>query len=272
MADKTTNFQLQKIDSTDYAGNFPTIYNNNLDLIDGINEPIEDLYVLTSNLNKNKQQKLIAGSGITIDSDGTIRSSGKEYTAGNGIQISSDGVISTIVPIGTYTSPFVVSASILNNVKLSITKVNLSNFCTKIEVKRFGDVVTSNLSNVESSTTKETSFAYSSTNKECQIKINLSPILGKISRKNCVLDVLFDSHSDNSYKQPSGHDNFYLGGTRYLNYSPFDGELVNGYLTVNITITESNSSNYYGFPTAKIVSGQYSTFSLYVGSISVSSN
>lgn len=36
MADKTTNLQLQKIDSTDYAGNFPTIYNNNLDVIDNI--------------------------------------------------------------------------------------------------------------------------------------------------------------------------------------------------------------------------------------------
>lgn len=36
MAGKTTNFQLQKIDSTDYAGNFPTIYNNNLDVIDDI--------------------------------------------------------------------------------------------------------------------------------------------------------------------------------------------------------------------------------------------
>lgn len=34
MAGKTTNLQLQKIDNTDYAGDFPTIYNNNLDLID----------------------------------------------------------------------------------------------------------------------------------------------------------------------------------------------------------------------------------------------
>ena len=34
MADKTTNLQLQKIDNTDYAGNFPTIYNNNLEKID----------------------------------------------------------------------------------------------------------------------------------------------------------------------------------------------------------------------------------------------
>ena len=34
MAGKTTNLQLQKIDDTDYAGNFPTTYNNNLDLID----------------------------------------------------------------------------------------------------------------------------------------------------------------------------------------------------------------------------------------------
>lgn len=34
MAGKTTNLQLQKIDDTDYAGNFPTIYNNNLEKID----------------------------------------------------------------------------------------------------------------------------------------------------------------------------------------------------------------------------------------------
>lgn len=84
MADKTTNLQLQKIDNTDYAGNFPTIYNNNLDLIDVLN---------------NKQDKLIAGSGIQIASDGkTISSSGKEYAAGSGIQISSDGVISVVNP------------------------------------------------------------------------------------------------------------------------------------------------------------------------------
>ena len=51
MAGKTTNLQLQKIDDTDYAGNFPTIYNNNLDLIDV-------LY--------NKQDKLTAGPGISI--------------------------------------------------------------------------------------------------------------------------------------------------------------------------------------------------------------
>ena len=64
MAGKTTNLQLQKIDNTDYAGNFPTIYNNNLDLIDVLN---------------NKQDKLIAGSGITIASDGkTISSDGEK--------------------------------------------------------------------------------------------------------------------------------------------------------------------------------------------------
>ena len=51
MAGKTTNLQLQKIDDTDYAGNFPTIYNSNLDLIDV-------LY--------NKQDKLTAGPGISI--------------------------------------------------------------------------------------------------------------------------------------------------------------------------------------------------------------
>ena len=78
MAGKTTNLQLQKIDNTDYAGNFPTIYNNNLDLIDVLN---------------NKQDKLIAGSGITIASDGkTISSSGKEYTAGDGIQIVNNKI------------------------------------------------------------------------------------------------------------------------------------------------------------------------------------
>ena len=42
MAGKTTNLQLQKIDDTDYAGNFPTIYNNNLDLIDGLKEDINN--------------------------------------------------------------------------------------------------------------------------------------------------------------------------------------------------------------------------------------
>ena len=41
MAGKTTNLQLQKIDDTDYAGNFPTIYNNNLDLIDGLKSNVD---------------------------------------------------------------------------------------------------------------------------------------------------------------------------------------------------------------------------------------
>lgn len=41
MAGKTTNLQLQKIDNTDYAGDFPTIYNNNLDLIDGLKSNID---------------------------------------------------------------------------------------------------------------------------------------------------------------------------------------------------------------------------------------
>lgn len=92
MADKTTNLQLQKIDDTDYAGNFPTVYNNNLDLIDGLKS---DLITSVA----GKQDKLIAGSGITIGSDGkTVSASGKEYTAGNGINISADGVISTKAP------------------------------------------------------------------------------------------------------------------------------------------------------------------------------
>lgn len=36
------------------------------------------------------QTKLIAGQGITIDSDGTISAEGKNYTAGNGIDITND--------------------------------------------------------------------------------------------------------------------------------------------------------------------------------------
>lgn len=86
MAGKTTNLQLQKIDNTDYAGNFPTIYNDNLDLIDGLKS---DLITSVA----GKQDKLIAGSGITIGSDGkTISSSGKEYIAGNGIQITDNKI------------------------------------------------------------------------------------------------------------------------------------------------------------------------------------
>ena len=61
MAGKTTNLQLQKIDNTDYVGNFPTIYNNNLDLIDV-------LY--------NKQDKLTAGDNITISNNVISATSG----------------------------------------------------------------------------------------------------------------------------------------------------------------------------------------------------
>lgn len=47
MAGKTTNLQLQKIDDTDYAGNFPAIYNNNLDLIDGLKRKNREIYTGT---------------------------------------------------------------------------------------------------------------------------------------------------------------------------------------------------------------------------------
>lgn len=108
MADKTTNLQLQKIDNTDYAGNFPTIYNNNLDLIDGLKS---DLITSVA----GKQDKLIAGSGITIGSDGkTISSSG----GGKWVKIANISDISNYINVTENQSTFTVN--ITKNLKFNI--------------------------------------------------------------------------------------------------------------------------------------------------------
>lgn len=108
MAGKTTNLQLQKIDDTDYAGNFPTIYNNNLDLIDGLKS---DLITSVA----GKQDKLIAGSGITIASDGkTISSSG----GGKWVKIANISDISNYINVTENQSTFTVN--ITKNLKFNI--------------------------------------------------------------------------------------------------------------------------------------------------------
>ena len=66
MAGKTTNLQLQKIDDTDYVGNFPTIYNNNLDLIDGLN--IDKPWIALDDLNKLKDM-----IGVYFNSSGNYK-------------------------------------------------------------------------------------------------------------------------------------------------------------------------------------------------------
>lgn len=149
----TTNLKLQKIKDTDYAGNFPTIYNNNLDLIDRIGGHINylrtrvdsieecfyredegDIVYLNlwdlSSLVEGKQDKLIAGSGITIAADGKTISStgGNGYTAGDGIQISSDGVISTKAPSEiTVYSPIVLGfVNATNDIRYTTTDTELT--------------------------------------------------------------------------------------------------------------------------------------------------
>lgn len=108
MAGKTTNLQLQKIDDTDYAGNFPTIYNNNLDLIDGLKS---DLITSVA----GKQDKLVAGSGITIASDGkTISSSG----GSEWVKITNISDISNYINVTENQSSFTVN--ITKNLKFNI--------------------------------------------------------------------------------------------------------------------------------------------------------
>ena len=68
-----------------------------------ITQHTQSINGLTTDVNAiktNKQDKLIAGTNITIGTDGkTISASGgKEYTAGEGINISADGIISTKAP------------------------------------------------------------------------------------------------------------------------------------------------------------------------------
>ncbi len=199
MAGKTTNLQLQKIDDTDYAGNFPTIYNNNLDLIDVLN---------------NKQDKLIAGSGISIASDGkTISSSGKEYTAGDGIQISSDGVISTKAPSEiTVYSPIIIGTSDASgDISTSSTTTN-----TELTVVNFG-------------TGKRTINSYS---------IPITNSLRKFSTKNKTL-----ASTNYLYVYPNNFPSFLKpvnGSSVSLSIIVLDGEF-SSLTTFNKTITDTNS-------------------------------
>ena len=266
MADKTTNLQLQKIDDTDYAGNFPTIYNNNLDLIDVLN---------------NKQDKLIAGSGIQIASDGkTISASGgKEYTAGDGIQISSDGVISIVMRDGTYNEPFVVSATILNGKTLR-SRVNglYKNFYKNIVTNKYRFNVTTKLTN--SYTSNETiCFLYSAideTTTTYNIKIDLSQIIGKINRQECILTVLFSDRDKTYYNYADVINIGYIGSKYYTyHYQDIRGVLNNGILEANLTLDgdtqTEDTRDLFGLPSFNIRDGvNYSTFMLIVRSITVS--
>lgn len=203
MADKTTNLQLQKIDNTDYAGNFPTIYNNNLDLIDGLKS---DLITSVA----GKQDKLVAGSGITIGSDGkTISASGKEYTAGSGIQISSDGVISTKTPteINEYSPIVLGSVDASGDISTASTTT-----ATEITIVNFG-------------TGKRTTNSYS---------IPTTNSLRKFSTKNKVLasnSYLYINPNDfPSFLQPVN------GSAVNLSIIVLDGEF-SSLISTNLTIT-----------------------------------
>lgn len=73
----TTNLKLQKIKDTDYAGNFPTIYNNNLDLIDGKYRRIIEGYEAVSNEMRNFLSN--ARPGSTFEIYERIRQTGTNY-------------------------------------------------------------------------------------------------------------------------------------------------------------------------------------------------
>ena len=91
-----------------------------------INQHTQSINGLTTDVNAiktNKQDKLIAGTNITIGTDGkTISASGgKEYTAGEGINISADGIISTKAPteITVYSPVVLYSKTYPNSVSQS---------------------------------------------------------------------------------------------------------------------------------------------------------
>lgn len=228
----------------------------------------------------NKQDKLIAGSGITIGSDGkTISSSGKEYTAGDGIQISSDGVISIVMRNGTYNEPFLVSATILNGDTLK-ARVNgtYGYFYKNITTNKHGFIVTSNLTNNFNSTST-VPFLYSSIDditKTYAIKIDLSPILGRINRQECILTVLFSDSQKRYYGNVNTINIGYIGSKYYTyHYQDIKGILINGILEVNLSIQgdtqTSDERDLFGLPSFNIRDGvNYSTFILMVNSITVS--
>ena len=91
-----------------------------------ITQHTQSINGLTTDVNAiktNKQDKLIAGTNITIGTDGkTISASGgKEYTAGEGINISADGIISTKAPteITVYSPVVLYSKTYPNSVSQS---------------------------------------------------------------------------------------------------------------------------------------------------------
>ena len=162
----------------------------------------------------NKQDKLIAGSGITIGSDGkTISSSGKEYTAGNGIEISADGVISTKAPSEiTVYSPIVVGTSDASgDISTSSTTT-----ATELTIVNFG-------------TGKRTTNSYS---------IPITNSLRKFSTKNKIL-----ASSNYLYISPIDFPSFLKpvnGSSVNLSIIVLDGEF-SSLTTFNITITDTNT-------------------------------
>ena len=245
MAGKTTNLQLQKIDDTDYAGNFPTIYNNNLDLIDILN---------------NKQDKLIAGSGITIAADGkTISSSGKEYTAGSGITIDDSGVISTTVPIGTYNTPLMASAHCSNDSLLIRTSFgyNVSLYPT-ILTRKSGDTISTSYSGEKSLGFPTLLFANSDTGTSVDITIDLIPVIGLKSKNNCTIYTMLNKN--NTYNRTDA----------LVNSQPITGTISNGIFNgsfISYKMTGSQT-RYYGIG-VKDGTTSTNTFTILIDSISI---
>ncbi len=249
----TTNLNLQKIQDTDYAGNFPTIYNDNLDLIDeAISDVTSDVSTLSGKVTTNtsnistmqtsKQDKLIAGTGVTIASDGkTISASGKEYTAGSGITISSSGVISTTIPIGTYTTPL--TASMQTDVELTTYTSSITMY-PSLETTKIGNTISSSVSGTSS--TASNSLVFKSTQTTVNAYINLIPLLGDIDADQCTITCLFIS-STNMYNSSTS-------AVGLIYSQPITGTIVNGRFTGTfVTKTETSTgaiwqTYYYGIP------------------------
>lgn len=209
---------------------------NNTTAINECASAVSSLSTRVTTIESSKQDKLIAGTGVTIASDGkTISASGKEYTAGSGISISSDGVISTTVPIGTYSVPLIVSINC--NESLTIITKTANNYPTSPTVKtiRVGDTVTTTLSGTTSaSTSEEIYFAYLTTSRSAvDVTIDLTSIIGYKNYTNCTITTLGISSNGYYYANKLG---------AYTNAS-ISGSVTNGIFTGSVLIGSYRSGS-----------------------------
>lgn len=200
---------------------------NNATAINECASTVSSLSTRVTTLESGKQDKLIAGTGVTIAKDGkTISASGKDYTAGSGIQISSDGVISTIVSIGTYNTAL--SVSYIANISgySSTTKTCFPTVQTEV----IGNNVSTSLSGT---TTSKSLYQVTIRVATNDFQADLRPIIGNGAIGTASITTLGKpTDGSNYYFTPSG-SSFVISGTVTNGIFSSDGSSTTGMLVLS---------------------------------------